>query len=53
MTNLDHVRTLRAKARKLDLPRPAEFDAATDEQLAEIYNGIGSDKFKSLLWLSL
>lgn len=52
MTKLDHVRALRTKARKLDLPRPAEFDAATDEQLAEIYNGIGSDKYHPLLWLT-
>lgn len=46
-----HVRKLRAIVLRLNLPRPKEFDTATDEQLAEIYNGIGSDKFKMLLWL--
>lgn len=47
-----HVRKLRAIVLRLNLPRPKEFDTATDEQLAEIYNGIGSDKFKMLLWLT-
>jgi hypothetical protein len=52
MTKIDHVLALRAKVIKLNLPRPAEFNLATDEQLAEIYNGIGSEKFRYLLWLT-
>ena len=47
-----HIRKLRRIVVKYDLPRPPEFDAATDEQLQEIYNGIGSDKFRALLWLT-
>ena len=44
-----HIRKLRRIVLKYDLPRPPEFDQATDEQLQEIYNGIGSDKFSALL----
>ena len=51
-SSLSHIRKLRATVRKYDLPRPAEFDLATDEQLQEIYNGIGSNKFRALLWLT-
>ena len=47
-----HIRKLRRIVVKYDLPRPAEFDQATDEQLQEIYNGIGSKKFSFLLWLT-
>ena len=50
--SISHIRKLRRIILKHDLPRPAEFDAATDEQLQEIYNGIGSNKFRSLLWLT-
>lgn len=49
---LAHIRKLRAVVVSRDLPRPAEFDATTDEELQAIYNGIGSDKFKGLLWLT-
>jgi hypothetical protein len=52
LTKLDYDRSLRAKVVKLDLPRPPEFDLATDEQISENYNGIGSDKYHSLLWLT-
>lgn len=50
--SISHIRKLRRIVVKHDLPRPAEFDQATDEQLQEIYNGIGSDKFRALLWLT-
>lgn len=50
--SIAHIRKLRRIVVKYDLPRPAEFDQATDEQLQEIYNGIGSDKFRALLWLT-
>ena len=50
--SIAHIRKLRRIVVKYDLPRPAEFDQATDEQLQEIYNGIGSDKFSALLWLT-
>ena len=50
--SIAHIRKLRRIVIKYDLPRPAEFDQATDEQLQEIYNGIGSDKFSALLWLT-
>lgn len=49
---LAHVRCLRATVIRLDLPHPVEFDAATDEQLAEEYNGIGSDKYRALLGIT-
>ena len=49
---LAHVRKLRRIVIQRDLPRPLEFDQATDEQLVEIYNGIGSAKFKSLLGIT-
>ena len=52
MTKLDHVRKLRRIVVKRDLPRPPEFDACTDDELAGIYNGIGSDKYHPLLWLT-
>jgi hypothetical protein len=32
-SSLSHIRKLRATVRKYDLPRPAGFDALTDEQL--------------------
>ena len=50
--SISHIRKLRHIVLKYDLPRPAEFDQATDQQLQEIYNGIGSDKFSALLWLT-
>lgn len=50
--SISHIRKLRRIVIKYDLPRPAEFDQATDEQLQEIYNGIGSKKFSFLLWLT-
>ena len=50
--SIAHIRKLRRIILKHNLPRPAEFDAATDEQLQEIYNGIGSNKFRALLWLT-
>ena len=50
--SIAHIRKLRRIVVKYDLPRPAEFDQATDEQLQEIYNGIGSKKFSFLLWLT-
>lgn len=50
--SIAHIRKLRAIVVKRNLPRPAEFDLATDEQLQEIYNGIGSNKFRALLWLT-
>ncbi len=49
---LAHVRNLRAKVVKLDLPRPPEFDACTDDELTGIYNGIGSDKFRFIIGLT-
>lgn len=49
---LAHVRKLRRIVIQLDLPRPLEFDKATDEELVEIYNGIGSAKFKSLIGIT-
>lgn len=49
---LAHVRKLRRIVIKRDLPRPLEFDQASDEQLVEIYNGIGSNKFRSLLGIT-
>ena len=51
-SSISHIRKLRRIVLKHDLPRPAEFDQATDEQLQEIYNGIGSDKFKALLGIT-
>lgn len=51
-SSIAHIRKLRATVRKYDLPRPAGFDALTDEQLQACYNGIGSEKFASLLWLT-
>lgn len=50
--SIAHIRKLRRIVLKHNLPRPVEFDQATDEQLQEIYNGIGSDKFRALLWLT-
>ena len=47
-----HIRKLRRIVVRLDLPSPAEFDTATDEQLQEIYNGIGSQKFAKLLGIT-
>ena len=47
-----HIRKLRRIVLKHDLPRPPEFDKATDEQLQEAYNGIGSDKFARLLGIT-
>ena len=49
---LAHVRKLRRIVIQRDLPRLLEFDKSTDEQLVEIYNGIGSAKFKSLLGIT-
>lgn len=49
---LAHVRKLRRIVIQRDLPRPLEFDRASDEQLVEIYNGIGSAKFKSLIGIT-
>ena len=49
---ISHIRKLRRIVLKHNLPRPPEFDEATDEQLQEIYNGIGSKKFSFLLWLT-
>ena len=49
--SIAHIRKLRRIVLKHNLPRPEGFDEATDEQLQEIYNGIGSNKFRSLLWL--
>lgn len=49
---LAHVRKLRRIVIQRDLPRPPEFDQTTDEQLVEVYNGIGSAKFKSLLGIT-
>lgn len=50
--SIAHIRKLRRIVLKYDLPRPPEFDQATDEQLQEIYNGIGSNKFRGLLWIT-
>ena len=52
MFSLDHIRTLRAKARKLGLYAHPSFWTATDEALQASYNGIGSDKFKVLLGIT-
>lgn len=52
MYPLQRIRRLRALVIKYNLPRPAEFDTATDEQLQKEYNGIGSKKFRALLWLT-
>lgn len=49
---IPHIRKLRWIIIRHNLPRPPEFDQATDEQLQEIYNGIGSNKFRGLLWIT-
>lgn len=51
-SSLAHIRKLRAVVLKHNLPRPPEFDLATDEQLQSVYNGIGSKKFSLLIWLT-
>ena len=46
---ISHIQRLRRNVIKQDLPRPPEFDQATDDQIQSVYNGIGSDKFSNIL----
>lgn len=49
MYSLEHIQMLRSKIVRWNLPRPDWFDRLSDKNIQLYYNGIGSDKFKSLL----
>lgn len=50
--SIQHIRNLRRIVVARNLPRPEWFDGLSDDYLQSVYNGIGSDKYKSLLWLT-